>query len=63
MSPTIILFIVLAYTALLFDDDMYTKRFDKVETEFINNSNKYGDEHGIVKEMLQIFKIYKNTNK
>ena len=36
---------------------------DKVEEEFISNSNKYGDEHGIVKEMLQIFKIYKNTNK
>ena len=37
--------------------------FDKVEEEFINNSNKYGDEHGIVKEMLKIFEIYKNTNK
>ena len=31
----------------------------KVEEEFINNANKYGDKHGIVKEMLKVFKVYK----
>ena len=35
---------------------------DKVEEEFITNSNKYGDKHGIVKEMLKIFEVYKNIN-
>ena len=32
---------------------------DRVEEEFIENSKKYGDEHGITKEMLKVFKIYK----
>ena len=35
---------------------------DNVENEFITNSNKYGDEHGITKEMLEIFKIYKEKD-
>ncbi len=35
---------------------------DIVEEEFITNSNKYGDKHGIVKEMLKIFEVYKNIN-
>ena len=35
---------------------------DKVEEEFTNNANKYGDKHGIAKEMLRVFEIYKNTN-
>lgn len=34
---------------------------DRVEEEFIINSNKYGDEHGITKEMLKVFKIYKEN--
>ena len=33
---------------------------DKVEEEFIKNSNIYGDKHGIKKEMLKIFEIYKS---
>ena len=32
-----------------------------VENEFINNTNKYGDKHGIAKEMLELFKIYKEN--
>ena len=32
---------------------------DNVENEFIENSNKYGDKHGITKEMLKVFKVYK----
>lgn len=36
---------------------------DKVEDELINNSKKYGDPHGITKEMLELFKIYKTNNK
>jgi len=32
---------------------------DNVENEFVENTNKYGDEHGIAKEMLKVFKIYK----
>ena len=32
---------------------------EKVEEVFINNDNKYGDKHGITKEMLKIFRIYK----
>ena len=35
---------------------------DKVEEEFINNANIYGDKHGITKEMLKVFEIYKRTN-
>lgn len=31
---------------------------DKVEQEFINNANIYGDKHGIVKEMTKVFEIY-----
>ena len=33
---------------------------DEVENEFVKNAEKYEDKHGIVKEMLQVFKIYKN---
>ena len=33
---------------------------DKVEEEFIENAKIYGDEHGITKEMLKVFKIYKS---
>ena len=33
---------------------------EKVEEEFINNANIYGDKHGIANEMLKVFKIYKN---
>ena len=33
---------------------------DMVENEFIKNTNKNGDKHGITKEMLKVFKIYKN---
>ncbi len=33
---------------------------DKVEEEFINNANIYGDKHGIAKEMLKVFKVYKS---
>ena len=32
---------------------------DKVEEEFISNANRYGDRHGITKEMLKVFKVYK----
>ena len=32
---------------------------NNVEQEFIDNANKYGDKHGITKEMLKVFKIYK----
>lgn len=32
---------------------------DKVEEELINNANKYGDRHGITKEMLKVFKVYR----
>ena len=35
---------------------------DNVENEFIENIKTYGDKHGITKEMLDIFKIYKSTN-
>lgn len=31
-----------------------------VENEFIKNTNIYEDKHGITKEMLKIFKVYKN---
>ena len=30
-----------------------------VESEFIKNANMYEDKHGIAKEMLKVFKIYK----
>ena len=33
---------------------------DRVEEEFINNANIYGDKHGIAREMLKVFKLYKN---
>ena len=33
----------------------------QVENEFIKNSEIYGDKHGITKEMLKVFKVYKNT--
>ena len=33
---------------------------EKVEEEFINNANIYGDKHGIAKEMLKVFKVYKS---
>ena len=35
---------------------------EKVEDEFINNANVYGDKHGITKEMLKVFELYKNIN-
>ena len=35
---------------------------DNVENEFIKNANIYEDKHGIVKEMLKVFKIYKDRN-
>ena len=36
---------------------------NKVEEEFIENSKKYGDKHGIANEMLKVFKIYKEIKK
>ena len=36
---------------------------NNVENELINNTNIYEDKHGIAKEMLKVFKIYKNLNK
>lgn len=33
---------------------------DDVENEFIKNAEKYEDKHGIAKEMLKVFKVYKN---
>ena len=33
---------------------------DRVEEELVANANKYGDEHGIAKEMLRVFELYKN---
>lgn len=33
---------------------------NKIEEELINNVNKYGDPHGIAKEMLSLFEVYKN---
>ena len=33
-----------------------------VENEFIKNAEIYEDKHGIAKEMLKVFKIYKNIN-
>ena len=35
---------------------------DKVEDTFIKNAKKYGDKHGITKEMLRVFKVYKDRN-
>ena len=35
---------------------------DNVLEEFINNSNKYGDKHGITNEMIKVFEVYKNIN-
>ena len=32
---------------------------DKLEEEFTNNANTYGDKHGIAKEMLKVIKVYK----
>ena len=34
---------------------------DSVEKEFESNANKYGDKHGIAKEMLKVFKVYKDN--
>ncbi|MBQ7136894.1 MAG: NUDIX hydrolase [Bacilli bacterium] len=34
---------------------------DEVENELIENANKYDDDKGIVQEMLELFKIYKNS--
>ena len=36
---------------------------DRMEEEFIQNRNQYGDEHGIAQEMLKILKIYKDMKK
>lgn len=33
---------------------------NKIEEELINNVNKYEDPHGIAKEMLSLFEVYKN---
>ncbi len=33
---------------------------DDVENEFIRNVELYEDKHGIAKEMLKVFKVYKN---
>ena len=33
---------------------------DNIEEELINNKNKYGDPHGITKEMLEVIKLFKN---
>ena len=50
------------YTKSELDGDFKLKYIplDKVEEEFINNANIYGDKHGITKEMLKVFKVYKN---
>lgn len=32
---------------------------DEVEEEILNNAAKYGDPHGIAKEMINLFKLYK----
>ena len=32
---------------------------DNVQKEFVDNANIYGDKHGIVKEMLEVFKEYR----
>ncbi len=32
---------------------------ESIEEELMTNAQKYGDEHGIAKEMLQLIKIYK----
>ena len=34
---------------------------DDVENEFIRNTETYGDKHGIAKEMLKIFEVYKKV--
>ena len=34
---------------------------DKIEEELINNSNQYGDKHGITKEMLSLLELYKKN--
>ena len=36
---------------------------DNVENELLKNSELYEDKHGIVKEMLKVFQIYKNIKK
>ena len=35
---------------------------NKLENEFIQNAKKYGDKHGIAKEMMSVFKVYKRKN-
>jgi 8-oxo-dGTP pyrophosphatase MutT (NUDIX family) len=34
---------------------------DNVENEFIKNAEIYGDKHGITKEMLKMFEVYKGN--
>lgn len=44
----------------------YELRFipiEKVENEITDNTKTYEDKHGIAKEMLEVFKIYKNIKK
>ena len=36
---------------------------NEVEKVFIENSKKYGDKHGITKEMLRVFEVYKEARK
>ena len=36
---------------------------DEVENELIRNVMVYGDKHGIAKEMLKMFEVYKNKHK
>ena len=36
---------------------------DEVENELIRNVEIYGDKHGIAKEMLKMFEVYKNIKK
>jgi hypothetical protein len=35
---------------------------DDVENEFIRNVELYEDKHGIAKEMLKVFKVYKGLD-
>ena len=36
---------------------------DKVERKLKSNAKKYGDKHGIAREMLELFEIYKTNGK
>ena len=41
----------------------YVTVIDKdIALEIVNNANTYGDKHGIAKEMLKVFKVYKNQD-